>query len=365
MKKVKQEFPFVMMIVAILLMGLILFIVYEREEKNYHALPIAEIQMSEEQVIHLNELVEDDRIHITESSITIVEGGIYRIDGEYQGGLIVDTEDDVTLVFDGVTIANENGPALLILNANDLVLRLEEGTTNQLSDGGSSEYDAALYSLVDTTFEGNGTLSIYGKIAEGIATYDADLTFLSGNFYIYAENDGMNAGGTGGLIRIDDGYFYIDAYGNGIDSNQDIEMNGGFIIVYGGNQDDNGAIDYDGSFVIDGGTLIAVGNGMNQAPDSTSLQNSLVVNFANQYSGNNIIRIEKNGEEILTFVPYRSYQTLLYSSADLQDGDYDIYIGGVVTGDEVDGYFETATYQNGEWLSKITVDGSVSVYKNV
>ena len=77
MKKVKQEFPFVMMIVAILLMGLILFIVYEREEKNYHALPVAEIQMSEEQVIHLNELVEDDRIHITESSIPYIRCHIF------------------------------------------------------------------------------------------------------------------------------------------------------------------------------------------------------------------------------------------------------------------------------------------------
>ncbi|MFQ7538009.1 MAG: hypothetical protein ACLRL6_12055 [Clostridium sp.] len=54
------------------------------------------------------------------------------------------------------------------------------------------------------------------------------------------------------MLTIDGGTIYVDADGDGVDSNQDIVMNDGTLIVMGPESGGNGALDYDGSFVMNG-----------------------------------------------------------------------------------------------------------------
>ena len=82
-----------------------------------------------------------------------------------------------------------------------------------------------------------------------------------GKIQVKASDDGINAAGNLGnpLLTIDGGTIYVDADGDGVDSNQDIVMNDGTLIVMGPENGGNGALDYDGSFAMNGGTLVAVG----------------------------------------------------------------------------------------------------------
>ena len=74
-------------------------------------------------------------------------------------------------------------------------------------------------------------------------------------------------GGPGGGDQADDskevvitgGTLSIDAEGDGLDSNGNVTMSGGIVIVNGPTQGGNGALDYNGTFEITGGTLVAAG----------------------------------------------------------------------------------------------------------
>ncbi len=103
------------------------------------------------------------------------------------------------------------------------------------------------------------------------------INFYSGYTYIYAEDDGINATSdtlTSGIsMNFHDGAtIYANAEGDGIDSNGDITMDGGDLIVAGPSSGGNGSLDFDGSFTFTGGNLLAVGsNSMAQVPSTNSV----------------------------------------------------------------------------------------------
>ena len=74
---------------------------------------------------------------------------------------------------------------------------------------------------------------------------------------------------------------YVNADGDGLDSNGSIYMKGGIVHVDGPTNNGNGALDYNGEFVITGGELIAVGSsGMAQGASSNSSQTSVLMNLS-------------------------------------------------------------------------------------
>jgi hypothetical protein len=103
------------------------------------------------------------------------------------------------------------------------------------------------------------------------------IDFYSGYTYIYAEDDGINAtSDTDGFdvsMNFHDGAtVYVNAEGDGVDSNGDITMDGGNLVVAGPSSGGNGSLDFDGSFSFTGGNLIAVGsNSMAQVPDTSGV----------------------------------------------------------------------------------------------
>lgn len=112
-----------------------------------------------------------------------------------------------------------------------------------------------------------------------VASYEglegATVTLYSGSGSIAASDDGINAanGDLGNnysfTMDIYGGNWYVNADGDALDSNGDINFYGGVTEFYGAANNGNSALDYDGSCTYDGGTFLAVGTtGMAQTPST-------------------------------------------------------------------------------------------------
>lgn len=264
------------------------------------------------------------------SNITLTEAKEYTITGNFEYAILIDSKDEVVLNLDNVTINNKNTAAIINVNNVPLVINLLDNTTNTLSDGGSSEYDACIYSEGPLTINGTGTLNIYGnqEEGEGIATETNNITINDGKIYIESNDDGINAGGDGGTITINNGNIEIKASGDGIDSNQNLIINGGSIYSMGSSIGGDAGIDTDAGFEINGGTVIALGSDMLETPLKTSKQYTLCFNLKNKVTkGTSITLLNEENETILSFEAKEDFKTLIISIDSLKDGTYSLYQG--------------------------------------
>ena len=199
--------------------------------------------------------------------LTITEGGAYTFTGTSdQICILVDTEDDVKIVLNGVELTNATGPVIYGKNSNSIYIETAEGTTNVLSDG--SDYDtdddgkaigkATIFSKDDLVFLGSGSLEVTGNFKHGICSNDG-IYFEGGTYDITASvKDGVHAND---LITVDDGTFTIHAASDDMESEGDFVMNGGSIT---GSSDDEG-LESKNIMTINGGTidLSVVEDGLN------------------------------------------------------------------------------------------------------
>ncbi len=160
------------------------------------------------------------------------------------------------------------------------------------------------------------------------------------------------------LLSINGGYVLIDAGGDGIDANGSIKMTDGVVLVNGPTENMNGALDCIGSFTISGGFLVAAGSaGMAEAPDDSSTQPSLLLNFTNPQQAGTLVHIRTSaGAEILTFAPSKTYQSIAFSSVDLVEGEmYEVYLGGTSTGIEADGLYQDGVVTAGAQYTSFSI----------
>ena len=141
--------------------------------------------------------VSGDGVAVSGSTVTISKAGTYVISGQSDGVQIkieAEKTDDVHIVLKGVTMTNTNA-AISATSAGHVYLTLADGTTNSLSDSASNrdeKADAALFSKVDLTINGKGTLNVDGKKNNGIKANDT-LHITGGTYNITAVGDAFNA----------------------------------------------------------------------------------------------------------------------------------------------------------------------------
>ena len=230
----------------------------------------------------------------------------------------------------------------------------------------------------------SGILTI-NQSYEGIES--ASITVGGGDIRILAGDDGINiAGGNDGSsvngrpgqnsftssgdnkLVINGGTIVVDAIGDGLDINGSIIMTGGSVNINGPTNDGNGAIDYDGTFSLTGGFLVAAGSaGMAQAPDASSTQYVLMLNFTATLAAGTLIHIETQaGEDVLTFAPSKDYQSVVFSSAAIKKGEtYLVYAGGSTSGTAVDGLTIAGTYAGGTQVTSLTASGVITTFGSV
>lgn len=198
------------------------------------------------------------------------------------------------------------------------------------------------------------------------------ITFNGGNIHIKSSDDCINAtfgfggeGNDGSLATFNDGYIVVNTTGgDGIDSNGNVLITGGTIIVHGPPYSPEVGLDYNGTCNVNGGFLVISGTNsfMTQAPSNTSAQYSLKITFYQQLSSSTLFHIQNAaGEDMLTFQPKRNYYSIVFSSDMVVPGTgYAIYTGGSHSGTVTDGLYSGGTYSGGTLRKTFNVSAKVT-----
>ncbi len=206
---------------------------------------------------------------VSGSTVTVNMSGTFYFKGTFNGRIVVDSSDSekTKLVFGGINVTCGNGAAIYVANVGDkLVIELEEGTENTLTDGaeytfvlGDEEEDACIFSRDDLKITGQGVLNINANYEKGIHTKD-DFRFekatlsvtavgdgivgkdsviiASGSVTVTAGDDGLKTKNTDdgkGYINVDGGTVNITSTHDAIQAATDLNVTGGRItLVTGG-----------------------------------------------------------------------------------------------------------------------------------
>lgn len=172
--------------------------------------------------------------------LTISDEGTYVISGTLiDGQIIVDTEDSdkVQIVLNNAAITCSDNAPIYIKNADKVFITLKEGTKNTLIDGieyvltDDTEVDGVIFSKVDLTINGEGTLNITGNYKNGIVSKD-EFIITNGMINITAVKDTINGKD---CVKIKDGTFKLNAAtGNGIQSKNSDDETKGYVYITGG-----------------------------------------------------------------------------------------------------------------------------------
>ena len=263
------------------------------------------------------------------------------------------------------------------IDSSDDAIHSNESIAINGSEISISSGDDGIHS--DATLDINGGSIDISKSYEGIES--EVITINDGEIHVTSSDDGMNAAGGNdssstngrpgqnnfqssgnGAINLKGGYIVVDSNGDGIDANGSITMTDGVVIVNGPTNGGNGSLDYDGTFDISGGTLIAAGSlGMVQTPSESSSQNTLNISLSQQ-EANSLVHIEdEDGNNILTFAPSKTYQSVVVSSPNIKsNSNYKVYTGGSSTGTEKDGLYSDGTYKSGTEIGNATVSSKIT-----
>ena len=116
------------------------------------------------------------------SKVTITSAGTYKISGSLTNGqIIVDTADKerVQLILSNANISCSTNAPISIVDADKVIIILEENTKNYVTDGTSyvfpnaeDEPNAAIFSKSDLTIFGSGSLEVDANFNDGIASKD-------------------------------------------------------------------------------------------------------------------------------------------------------------------------------------------------
>ena len=248
----------------------------------------------------------------------VITSGTYEITSEGHG---LQGKDDIA-IFDGYFTITAGEDAIHGKNSDDPSLGyvVIEGGEFTIDSG-----DDAIHAESDLVING-GNIDIL-RCAEGLE--GNTVTVTQGTVSIIASDDAVNAAGSAGdtmtadstcFVKIEGGTLDITTDGDGIDSNGDLIITGGYITISGPENSGNGSLDYAGTGSITGGTIIAAGMAGMEMNMSEATQGSILVSTGNQTSGTAITVTDGTGEEILIFTPSTTYSSVLISSPELEVG---------------------------------------------
>lgn len=341
--------------------------------------------------------MQSDNDQGTDKGTIAIEGGILDITA---GGDGIQAQTRLRIAAGAIAIASGGGSRSY--SSADSAKGLKAGVDLCIEDG-TVEIDAsddAIHSNESLTIAGgrlllatgddgihsDATLVVNGGEIDIIESYEgiesAIITIRDGTIHIWSSDDGINVVGDhdgaamAGRMRPDtfaavsNQYLYIhggtiaiDADGDGLDINGSVQMTQGALIVHGPTGNMNGALDYNGSFRITGGLLVAAGSaGMAQAPDTSSTQYVVMHTFPSQQAAGTLVHLEtQDGEDVLTFAPNKTYQSVVFSSPELENGaTYLLFSGGRSTGTVTDGLYTRGAYAAGQQVTSLTLSSIVT-----
>lgn len=276
--------------------------------------------------------------------IQIVSGGGSKSSQQLSGTSVSaeETSDSYKGVKSGASLLINSGT--LKIDSLDDAIHTNGDATIQNGDLTLATGDDGIHA--DGALVINGGIIFISESYEGLEGASVDVN--GGDITLTASDDGMNAaGGSDGetgmgrmgsdsfhapggtesgssyYIRFTGGVTKIDASGDGIDSNGNLYIEGGTVLVDGPVNNGNGALDYDGSCTVTGGILMAAGSsGMAQSPSENSTQSSLTVYYSSiQKAGSAVILKDGSGNTVAAHTPSKDYQSVIISAPDIKQGE--------------------------------------------
>lgn len=255
-----------------------------------------------------------------------------------------ETESETTISRKGIKAGAD-----IYINGGNITADCSSDSIHSNSDitisGGNLELSSGSQAIhADNTLSiTNGNTDIL-KSYEGLEASVIDIS--GGNISIVSDDDGFNAsdGSSSGAmgqstdgvaVKISGGTVYVNAEGDGLDSNGTMIISGGNVIVDGPSKSGNGSLDSNNGISLEGGTLIAVGSsGMTEYPDTDSNQKFLAMT-ADISSGFTFkVCLENSG--IIEYKPQKDYSgsvSIIVSTPELsENNEYTLYIDDTESG---------------------------------
>lgn len=216
-------------------------------------------------------------VRVNGGVVTITGAGTYQLSGSLSNGqVVVDTAQSgmVRLILNGVTIANSTSSAINVVDADEVMVYLNPGSTNRLSDATNYVYpspdvdepNAALFSKANLTIAGTGSLTVTGNAYDGIASKDG-LVIAAGAITVTAVDEGIR--GKDYLV-IEGGTLTVTARtGDGLKSNEDGDARLGYVLVRAGTVNvtaQGDGIHGETDIIVTGGTLTVRSGGGRTTP---------------------------------------------------------------------------------------------------
>jgi len=272
--------------------------------------------------------------------------GSLKISANYDKAIV--SKDDLIFI-DGNYDIESNGNAIVgkdCLKINDGTYNIVSGGDGLKSNNDEDEGRGYVYIKdgdINITSNSDGiqahnNLYINGgninitKSVEGLEA--AYITINSGKVSIVSTDDGINASGSSSgsismfdsqsaSINITGGELYINASGDGIDSNGDIYISGGNIFVEGPTTSADAAFDYQNGGYISAGEVLMIGNsGMAEGFSDSSTQVNILYNLSSNYPSNSsLVILDNDDNEVFNITSTKQFNSVLVSSSKFNVGD--------------------------------------------
>ncbi len=190
------------------------------------------------------DLSEAQSITVTDGqTIDITDEGVYVISGSAKNCTIRVSADEaakIQLVLDGVSITNDDFPAIYVISADKVFITTTDSDntltiSGQFRADGDTNTDAVIFSKDDLVLNGTGTLNITANYGNGITCKD-DMKITGGSYNVTTALDSFEANDS---ISVYDGTFNIKTEKDGFHCENDeaegtITILGGTYTISGG-----------------------------------------------------------------------------------------------------------------------------------
>lgn len=168
----------------------------------------------------------------------ITSEGVYIISGSAKNCTVkvnTDNESKVQLVLDGVTVENEDFPAIYVVSCDKCFITTTDSenslsVTGSFVSDGETKTDAVIFAKDDIVLNGKGVLNITSSQGNGISGKD-DIKVTGGTYSITCAKDAIEANDS---ILINDGTFSISTQKDGLHAEDDSDDTQGIIRILGG-----------------------------------------------------------------------------------------------------------------------------------
>ena len=281
-----------------------------------------------------------------------------------------DTVSDSTKGIKGGLSVEISGGDITVNSADDAIhsngnITINGGISSLAAGGDGIHAD----NIIDIT---TGFVDIT-KSYEGIEA--AVINISGGETAVISSDDGFNAtdgttqqGGMGTYsngveLNISGGLVYVDAQGDGLDSNGNMNVCGGTVLVNGPTNSGNGALDSNGEILVNGGIFIAAGSsGMAEAPTENSAQYCVSAGISSVQEAGTLITLTDEKGDILSFAPSKTFDHIVISTPDIEKGmTYNIEAGGSSSAENSFGLYEAGGYDGkGTNVGSFTAEDIIS-----